>query len=269
MNCREVEEREILEQYVLNRLTESERDAFEQHYFECDSCFEQLQTGLAAQKRLRQPLFRKQVHGAFFGQIKIWAPAFAALVLLLAVGVWWNTVRGPKSEQAGSTAPVRIPPASPPWPSATGPSLSAAAPSLEELARVEAPPYSELVLRGAEDDAQSSFRMAMRRYVKKDYPGAIPGLRAAVKASPQTARFNFYLGACYVLTGQTGAAIQSLHKTISLDNPAYSELAHFYIAKAYLRNHDVSRAEKELRITARLGGSKAAEAAEILHQFGK
>lgn len=260
MTCREVEEQEILERYVLGRLTDSERDAFEQHYFECDPCLEQLQMGIVLQQDLRQAFVPQRARRVFFEHMKIWVPAFAALVLLLGLGVRWYTGRSRPEQTALSRVPKSsVSPAQP----------STSSPLLEELARVEAPPYSEVVLRGAEDDAQSSFRKAMRLYMKQDYIGAVPRLRAAVKASPQTARFNFYLGACYLLTGQTDAAVLSLGKTISLKDPAYSEPAHFYLAKAYLRNHNLSHAEKELRIAARPGGSKAAEAAEILHQLGK
>jgi len=261
MTCREVEEQEVVERYVLDRLTDSDRNAFEQHYFECDSCFEQLQMAIALQEDLRQPSVRQRARRVFFEQIKIWMPAFAALALLFALGVWWFMGRRPQSQAASSSA-VGSPPVS-----TTKPSVPA--PSIDELARVEAPPYSEVMLRDAEDDAQSSFREAMRHYMKQDYAGAIPGLRVAVEASPQTARFNFYLASSYLLTGHTEYAIEWLRKTISLDDAAYSGAAHFYLAKAYLRNHDVSRAEQELQTAAKRGGSKSAEAAEILRQLGK
>jgi len=260
MTCREIEEQEFLERYVLGRLTDSERDAFEQHYFECDSCFEQLQTGIVMQEDLRQALVRQRLRRVFFGQVKIWVPAFAALAFF-AFGFWWYTGRRSQSQAASSSA-VGSPPVSISKPS--GP-----APSIDELARAEAPPYSEVVVRGPEDNADIIFRKAMQHYLKHDYAGAIPGLGAAVKASPSKAQFSFYLGSCYLITDQTEAAIRSLRKVTSLDDPSYSEPAHFYLAKAYLRNHDVSHAEAELRIAAKPGGSRAADAAEILHQLRK
>jgi tetratricopeptide (TPR) repeat protein len=134
---------------------------------------------------------------------------------------------------------------------------------------VQAPPYSAVVLRGADDGAQESFRKAMQYYLGNDYAKAIPGLRAAVNASPQTARFRFYLGACYLLTDQPDSAVESFRKTVALGDPAYSEPAHFYLAKAYLQENDVPAAEDELQATVRLGSSSAAEAAEILRQLRK
>jgi tetratricopeptide (TPR) repeat protein len=145
----------------------------------------------------------------------------------------------------------------------------AAAPSLEELARVEPPPYPGAVLRGAEDKSHENFRKAMQFYAKGDYAKAIPGVRAAAKASPQTASFNFYLGACYLLAGQTDPAIVSFRQTVSLGDPAYSESAHFYLAKAYLQKKEVTRAKDELQKTVQFHGSLESEAAEILRQLSK
>ena len=266
MNCREVEERDVLERYLLERLTEPERDEFEEHYFECASCFSQLQTALTVQTELRhQPPAPAPVGGALLSRVWAWTPAFAALALLLVAGIWWYSARRHQSSQQVSSSPPRANPA------VSGQSRppSPAAPPLEELARVGPPPYTAVVLRGAEDEAHESFRKAMQYYSKGGYANTIPGLRAAVKASPRTASFNFYLGACYLLTDQPDSAIDSFRKTISLGDPAYSELAHFYLAKAYLQKRDVSTAEGELRTTVRLGGSRAAEAAEILRQLGK
>jgi TolA-binding protein len=266
MNCQEVEERDISELYLLDRLTEAERDEFEKHYFECESCFAQLQAGLTVQAELqRQPLARSQAGGALLRRMWAWTPAFVIVALLFAVGIWWYSARGHLPSQQASSSPPRTTPEvsgqpQPPSPPAT---------SLEELARVEPPPYTGIVLRGAEDEAHEAFRKAMQYYVKGDYANAIPGLRVAVKGSPRTARFDFYLGACYSLTDQTDLAIESFRRTISLGEPAYSEPAHFYLAKAYLRKKNVSAAENELQATMQLHGGKEGEAGEILRQLRK
>jgi TolA-binding protein len=266
MNCQEVEDRDIAELYLLDRLTEPERDEFEKHYFECESCFSQLQAGLMVQAELqRQPLARSQTGDALLRRMWAWIPALAAAALLFAVGIWWISARANRPSQQASSAPARR---SPEVAAQSQPPLRAAS-SLEELARVEPPPYSAVMLRGAEDEAQESFRTAMQYYVKGEYAHAIPGLRAAVKVSPRTARFNFYLGACYLLIDQTDSAIEFFRNTLSLSDPTYSESAHFYLAKAYLKKKDVPHAEDELRTTMQLRGSKEAEAGEILRQLRK
>ena len=261
MNCKEIEEGELTELYLLDRLTESERDEFEKHYFECESCFGQLQTGLMLQVELRrEPSARSRAAGVFHRQIWAWTPAFAVVALLLAAGIWWSSARKQLPPQISSSPSVVSPQAVPR-------TQSPSAPSLEELARVQPPLYNAVVLRGSEDEAQQSFRDAMQRYAKGDYFNAIPGLRAAVKADPRSARFNFYLGVCYLVTDQTDAAILSLHRAVSLGDPSYSGPAHFYLAKAYLREKDVSAAENELQETIRLRGAMGAQAGEILRQL--
>ena len=266
MNCNEVEEREILEAYLLDRLTEPEREEFEKHYFECTSCFSQLQTRLAVQSELqRQPVMPARARGAGFHLSWTWTPAFVTVALLLAVGVWWYSAQKHTPSQRASLSP----PTASPEVSVPSTPPSSTAPSLEELARVEPPPYSEIVLREAEEEGQEAFRTAMKNYSKEDYVKAIPGLRAAVNANPQAASFNFYLGACYLLTGQTDPAVASFRNTIALGNPAYSEAAHFYLAKAYLKKKEVSAAEEELQKTVRLHGGMEAEAQAILLQLSK
>jgi TolA-binding protein len=263
MNCNEVEERDILEAYLLDRLTEPEREDFEKHYFGCTSCFSQLQIRLAMQAELqRRPVMPGRARGASFRLLWTWTPAFVTVALLVAVATWWYSAQKHAPSQVSSSPTTKTPAVSapPPAPSST-------APSLEELARVEPPPYSEILLRGGEDEGQEAFRAAMRSYSKEDYANAIPGLRSAVKASPRTASFNFYLGACYLLTGQTDPAIVSFQKTISLGNPAYSESAHFYLAKSYLKKKEVSTAEEELQKTVQLHGSRETEAGEILREI--
>ena len=262
MNCKEVEDRDILEEYLLDRLTEPEREEFEKHYFECGTCFSQLQTRLALQTELRrQPAMPARARGAGLLRTWIWARAFAAIVILFSAGIWWYSARNRQPSQQ-----VAVPPVSPNVPvQVQSPST---APSLEELARVEPPPYSGVVLRGAEDESHETFRKAMQFYAKGEYAKAIPGVRAAAKANPQSASFTFYLGACYLLTGQTDFAIVSFRKTVSLGDPAYSESAHFYLAKAYLRKKDAARAKDELQKTVQFHGSLESEATEILRQLG-
>jgi tetratricopeptide (TPR) repeat protein len=264
MNCKEVEERGILEGYLLDRLAESEREEFEKHYFECGVCFSQLQTGLTAQAALQhQPVMQARPRGASLRRTWVWPSAFVPIVLLFSAGIWWYSAQKRQpSQQVASSPPTASPEAS-------VQSQPPSAPSLEELARVTPPPYSAMVLRGAEDEGQDAFRKAMQFYAKGDYANAIPSLRAEAKASPRTASFNFYLGACYLLTGQTDPAIESFRKTVSLGDPVYSESAHFYLAKAYLRKKEVAGAEDELQKTVRLHGSLETEAGEILRQLRK
>jgi tetratricopeptide (TPR) repeat protein len=117
---------------------------------------------------------------------------------------------------------------------------------LSVLARVEAPPYAPVVLRGPHDEAAAKFDEAMRRYVKREYAGALPGLSAAAGLKPDVPQHVFFLAVCQLLTGQLDPAVAGLQKTIALGDSPYLEEAHFYLAKARLRQGDIPAAREEL-----------------------
>ena len=259
MDCKQIAEQDVLERYLLDQLTEQERDDFEHHYFECGACFSQLQTALAVQSQLnRYSPARAMVKGALMYRVWAWTPALVTVVVLLAVGTWWYSAQRHATQQA-SVHPQQKQPSP----------ISPVAPSLDKLALVEPPPYTATAFRGGDDRAHQQFRAAMHNYSKGNYAKAIPGLRAAVKTDPEVLSFNFYLAACYLLTAQADSAVTFFRKTISLGDPTYSEQSHFYLAKAYLKMQDVSRARDELQATIAFHGSKEHEASEILRQLRK
>src|ERR1019366_5210198 len=54
MNCEQVLKGDIAEKYILSQLSVAEQEAFEQHYFECERCFEELQTCRGLQVALNE-----------------------------------------------------------------------------------------------------------------------------------------------------------------------------------------------------------------------
>jgi Tol biopolymer transport system component len=54
MDCEQVVKEEVTEKYLLGHLTEAEQGAFEVHFFECQRCFEEVQTLRALQTELRR-----------------------------------------------------------------------------------------------------------------------------------------------------------------------------------------------------------------------
>ncbi len=133
-----------------------------------------------------------------------------------------------------------------------------------ELARVEKPPYTPATMRGTLDEASQRFREAMQHYVDGNYEATMGGLRAASELNPEAPDISFFLGMCYLLTGQTDAALEHLHETVAFGNSPYLEEAHFYLAKAHLRTGDLDAAEEELRTTVQLRGELESEAQELL-----
>ena len=124
MTHQEIEEKEIIERYVLHRLAPEERLAFQEHYFACDECFERAQTearfiagvrassrsGVLAADRTEQP--RSGLSPAVLrrGWLRAWAmPALAACLLaaLTLTGLWALSLRRENrrlAERAGELA---------------------------------------------------------------------------------------------------------------------------------------------------------------------
>ena len=296
--CDWIERDEVFEGYVRDALRPEDRDAFEAHYFECAACFDKIQLYEALQAELAAPPAEEPA--AHPARIRPWRWAFvplaAGLVVLIASVLWFGSPAPTVPESTLATAPatqqkVVEPPADPTSmrvpsslspgssdagkpPASTneepaGPAPFAAPPvvALSVLARVEPPLYVPVALRGPRDDAAEQFDAAMRRYVSGDYAGAIPGLQAAAELKPDVPQTTFFLAVCHLLTGQTDAAAAGLGHTIALGDSPYLEEAHFYLAKARLRQGQVPTAREELRKTIDCHGRLEPEASRLLGQI--
>ena len=267
MTCSTVAREEILESYLRGSLNDEERDAFEEHYFECAACFDALQTLQAIQGELRRA--SAELEAKTTRPFWRWAAAAglaAAVVLAVGVALWMRLLspsnRGETTRVAPSSAQVLEQPAPREPDPAVAPGLS-----LEQLARVEPPLYQPLRLRGAPDDATALFQRGMERYRETDYGGAVANLRAAAELDPDAAHVRFFLGISHLMLRQDDAAIDSLRATIALGDSAYLEEAHSYLAKAFLRRKDVRGAEAHLNEVIRLGGSGSSDARRLLSQL--
>jgi anti-sigma factor RsiW len=54
MDCARVAREDVFEGYLQGKLSEEDRDAFEEHYFACARCFDELQTLQAAREELER-----------------------------------------------------------------------------------------------------------------------------------------------------------------------------------------------------------------------
>jgi tetratricopeptide (TPR) repeat protein len=257
MDCEQVRREELAEKYVTGHLSEAEQEAFELHYFECASCFEELRALRALQAELDRGGLAVEVEPVRRAAWRRWAWAWGVAAIVLLAGVGLLMRRSPMRPQVTTTQPASPSPKAP----------AETKPTLAELARVEPPEYSPAVLRGPSDQAAVRFRQAMKLYEKKQYTAAIPRLRKAVQLNPQAADAGFFLGACELLTGQTSEAIKDLQRTIALGDSPYLEDAHFYQAKAYLRQGDVAAAQDALHKTIQLHADREREARELLQQL--
>jgi tetratricopeptide (TPR) repeat protein len=264
MDCTKAAREEILERYLAGSLSEEDRDAFEEHYFGCARCFEELQ----ALKAIRDELPRAvaDLDSDPTRVLPRWAPAAAlAAALVLAVGatLWMRNVPLHVSETKDLQPPSR--PAQPgmPQPRASDAAV-ATGPSLEQLARFEPPRYEPLRVRGLSDEATARFQRGMEHYRRADYRAAVDDLRVAADMDPEAAHTRFFLGVAHLMLGQDDAGIARLRATIALGDSPYLEDAHFYLAKAFLKRKDFGAAETQLNALIRLPGSKSDEARRLL-----
>ena len=270
MDCGRVMREEILEGYLVGRLSEDDRDAFEEHYFECARCFRDLQMLRAVRGELQRAGsgLDARTTRSFFGWTA--AAAMAAVVVLSVSVVLWMRPQ-PPSERVGNIETQPQVQAQPPEkagsPRGAEPPSSPAEPSLPQLARVEPPRYEPLRLRGTPSEATTRFQMGMARYQKADYRDAVTHLSAAAELEPAGAHIRFFLGISHLLSGEDQAGIRWLQATIALGDSAYIEDAHFYLAKAFLRQANIGAAETELKRVVQLRESRSGEARQLLTQL--
>jgi tetratricopeptide (TPR) repeat protein len=266
MDCGTVARDEILESYLLSRLSEEDRNAFEQHYFDCARCFDELQTLQAIRDEL--PRARVEWETKSVHPFIRWAPAAGLAAAVLAVTVvLWMRPSSPSPEATKTPSQAQIPegpkPQEPePQPEPTvGPQLS-----LEQLARVEPPRYEAPILRSTPDEATARFQRGMGHYRKADYAAAVGDLRTAAELDPDAAHIRFFLGISHLMLGQDDVAIDRLRATIVLGDSPYLEEAHLYLAKAFLRRSDLGAAETQLMRLIQLRGPRSEEAQRLLTQ---
>jgi FimV-like protein len=268
MDCQRVREDDIALAYLRGELGEADREAFEQHYFECGDCFDHLETLRTLVDVLRQEQEATGASGSSArparraGPPAVWSWAWAAALVFVAVTttVVLRQMR-PFEPSATPTPPVGRPsptPAGPPTPER---------PSLQTLAHVEPPPYAPLRLRGG-SEAPIAFDRAMERYGRGDYPGAAAGLRAALRAEPASPEARFYLGVSELLAGRPDAAMTELKTVAQSHDEAFVEPARYYLAKAHLARGDAASARVELEVLARGDGDHKEEARRLLSDLG-
>jgi tetratricopeptide (TPR) repeat protein len=228
MTCKQIEADGVIEQYVANKLTNATRKQFELHYFECDQCFQTLETYRAAATVLKRPPRNRRW---------IWAVAAAAIVI---IGL--RFIPHPAAPPKMESAPVL-------------------------MVQVDPPPFSVPTLRSVPDSATRRFYSAMEPYQRHDYPAAIESLNKVLDGLPKRGRpfldAEFFLGACYLLTNQADNASVALQPVLSADSP-YLEEAHFLMAETWLKKSDPDQARTELEKVIDMGGDLKGRAQALL-----
>jgi len=262
MNCREIDEKAVIDRYLDARLDETERQDFEDHYFGCTDCFEQLRIArmLQAKPERHQTGFRTFLSAPSRRLVAL-LPAAALVVAFLFVTLYgnWRSSRTVPIHQVTDNVVRRSPVDT--NPGAERETL------ISQLARVDPPPYVPARLRETDDQARAQFDRAMYHYRRGDYVAATQGLEIAARLTPAAVDVNFYLGACYLLTNQPEKAVDALHKAISPNASDFAEQAHYYLAKAYLQEHNLASARTELELTLKLHGAREGEARKLRQEL--
>lgn len=293
MNCEWVVRREFAERYVLGELGDSDRLAYERHFFECSRCADEVERLQALQEVLSEAAPVSLRAASRSGWTRRWLPTAALLAASIA-GVLLLVRPDPASHRtaqstdepapAGDATPTTARPgrtpavpsspatASSPIEDGSSPPAGRDVPAgltarLKRLAQVSPPSYSPRVLRGPVDEATAAFRDGMRAYVDEDYAAAVDALKRAARLDPERPDIAFYLGASQLMVGETAAAASELQRVIAFGDTPFLGDGHFYLGKAWLARADRSSAARELEIAARLPGERSDEARALLAEL--
>ncbi len=244
MTCREASASDLAARYVSGQLGPEERDSYEQHYFQCAHCFDDVQLHMSMQAALKNaPKFEPaRIHRPWVA----WGAIAATVVIMATIGFYRLRLQ-PRAAAPPATA-----------------AAPAAADPFEALARVEPPPYQPPVLRGADPQREPHFRLGMESYRAANYAAAIDQLSQADPKSPDV---QLFLGISYLMRDQPDAALSHLRATLQLGDSLDIEPAHFYLAKAFLKRHDAASAKAELDAVIALHGDYEKQAHEILSKI--
>jgi TolA-binding protein len=246
MTCDLVDRENIIERYIAGRLDSGIKEQWEQHYFDCEHCAAQLEAIMAIQQPLRSMAeeIRAEIPQPRRNIGWIWAGAGIAAALLIAAGLTYSD-RG--------------------TPSPTNP-IAGQRRQLAELAKMDPPSYAAPVLRGVDSRAESQFREAMQAYSRHDYRQATTGLQAALSLDPTSDAARFFLGACYLLTGDPATGTREL-SVVAGGHSAFADEAAFDLAKGYLLLGDKTTALQTLQRIAGNTSEFSTRARELIHRI--
>ena len=246
MDCRQIEENDLIERYTAQTLGDEERERLEEHYFSCPRCLDRVRALQAVRAALTERQMRQPRRRGFW----LGAMAAAAVMIAAVVGVAMLRSRAGGRKQAAAVVERRVAPL-----------------DLAELARIEPPAYTPPVLRGG-TGSRDPFRAAMRRYQAGDFAGAARELQTVSRADPANMAARFYLGACYLLTGQMPMGMEELQRVVRAgDASPFEEEARFLIAKADIGRGDFDDARRQLFSVVQMHGDLQAKAAALANKL--
>ena len=243
-----------MDDYIRGKLSDADKEVFEQHYFECDRCFEELQFRenllgvirehgeaiFADQIRKREPI--RESWGAraldrLFPKVPIWrrgwvyaAVSIAVILILIPI---FSTMFAPNK--------------------------------YEHLSDVKPYPYLLSGLRSGAVEGERLFHEGMRFYSEENYDQAAQDLKKAVALDPENIIAQFYLGVCFLIMDKPGEAVKSLERA-TVAQPD-SEIFHWYLGQAYLKRGDGEKALTEFERVRDVDGDYRMRAEALIRKI--
>jgi Tfp pilus assembly protein PilF len=109
----------------------------------------------------------------------------------------------------------------------------------------------------------------MTQYAAGRYARASEELGAIAERAPDLVHVQFFLGVSRLLAGDTVKAKEALNASVAAGAPPYSDEAHFYLAKAALKEKDLGAARRELRQAIAREAGPNGEAQRLLAELDK
>ena len=254
--CDKVKNFELIDGYIQGKLSEADREAFERHYFECDPCFEELQFRekllgvtrdhgetifadyITKRKHIREPLGPRILDRLFPG-IPTWRQgwiyaAVSVAVILIMIPIL-STLFAPNK--------------------------------YEHLSDIKPYPYLFAGLRSGGSEGERLFQQGMRHYTDGEYDQSSRYLEKVVTIDSKSALAQFYLGICFLMMDKTGMAVQSLERAVAAQPD--SEIFHWYLGQAFLKEGDGERARVEFEKVRDLNGDFQTRAKTLIRKMGE
>ena len=131
----------------------------------------------------------------------------------------------------------------------------------QKLAVVEAPQWPEKVPPLSEG-SDKLVEQAREQYQNREYDGASNSLAEAINLNPTVADLEYILGVSQFLAGDLDAAIPRLNHVLTLNRDHQD--AHWYLAKAYLKQENKGQALRHLSYLVETESEEYAERARGL-----
>jgi tetratricopeptide (TPR) repeat protein len=241
MLCHKKNREKLIYDYLTGSLSEEEKSTFIEHYFNCDTCFDEIRVKREVIQLchdngdiLFEEFLEKQGANKVITHInpvskKRWILAFAAILITVfsfAIHKIWLT-----------------------------------SPSVESL-ELEPYPYIKPSTLFEKNRALELFFKGMDHYQNQEYDLASRKLETTLKIDPQLKEAHFYLGICFLMQDKVDKAINNL--IIAAETNPESEKEHWYLGQAHLKRGERQKAIHELQKVAALGQRRYAQKAREL-----